>query len=266
MRNAALTILAVGLVLALAGAASAAVTTVALYHMGEDGDNPNVKLIAAVGTDAAMGSWNNTESIETGTTGALGSTKYLSNDRSAWTPGLTYLYNRANNWGMSAWLKLPDGPLAGQQYVSDSWWAMSNGNYNANSIGMSRPNGVTTWNIGHGDIVAVDPALYGTWAHVALVYNGNNNAQLYVNGELLGSRATNASFRGDAAGHFWIGTWNANSNVGRGAKGYDEVQVFSFDAGQFDISDVYKINIPEPATMSLLVIGGVAALIRRRRK
>jgi hypothetical protein len=37
--------------------------------------------------------------------------------------------------------------------------------------------------------------------------------------------------------------------------------------GQFRNSfDTYQITVPEPATMSVLAIGGLAALIRRRKK
>ncbi|MCE5325553.1 MAG: PEP-CTERM sorting domain-containing protein [Planctomycetaceae bacterium] len=262
MKHSALAILALASIVMFAATAQAAVTTVALYHCGEDGDNPAVSLIAAAGTDAALvHSSGGTRTIETGTTGAMGSTKYLKTYRSDWSPGIAYLSGQSTNWGMSAWVLMPSAPLDGSSRDGDSYWMMSNGGWSS-GVGLDCvvANVTTKWNIGGS---TVDPSLWGTWAHVASVYQSGQR-QLYVNGELIGTTAGNAGWTTGIYNNFWVGTYNANDYISRGAEGFDEIQVFSFNAGEFDISDVYQ-TIPEPATMSLLVIGGVAALIRRRR-
>ncbi|MCE5326666.1 MAG: LamG-like jellyroll fold domain-containing protein [Planctomycetaceae bacterium] len=257
MRNKLMMCAVAGLILVLAGVAQATVTTVALYHMGEDGDDLNVGLIAATGTDAAMVS-RGTSSIETGSSGAAGSTKYLQTQQGRWSAP-TYLTGTSTNWGMSAWLLLPPDPAPARP----NYMAVSNGNYyQMLSIWDTNPNG---W-IHTGNYAPVTE--WGTWVHAAIVYNGSNNREFYLNGVQVGTgQNANSTNPVQAAGGyqaFWIGTGNANTG-GEWLGGIDEVHVFSFEAGAFNISDVYQTTIPEPATMSLLAIGGIAALIRRKR-
>lgn len=257
-------------ILALAGAASAAVSTVAQFHMGEDGDTPLTALKDAMGGPNAVREIGTTFSIVEGDTGAMGSTKYLDTEKSLWyvNPGIGTGVLGTTNWGMDVWLKMPT--LAAANAKADAGRPtsniMSNGSLN-NSMGMQR---VSTdnfmWSMaGVGaQTVSVDNSLFDTWVHAAFVYNGNNNMQLYINGQPLATLSRNANYVTGRQSYLFIGTVSNNTAGNQWMGGMDELRVFTFDQGNFNISDIYS-PIPEPATMSLLVVGGVAALIRRRR-
>ncbi|KKL54637.1 hypothetical protein LCGC14_2263400, partial [marine sediment metagenome] len=74
------------------------------------------------------------------------------------------------------------------------------------------------------------------------------------NSSMLGSRA------------LYIG----GNSVSNGMKLMDEVAVFDTGLSTTDIDTLYGlrdsvVGVPEPATMSLLVLGAVGVLLRRRR-
>ncbi|MCE9557292.1 MAG: PEP-CTERM sorting domain-containing protein [Planctomycetes bacterium] len=73
----------------------------------------------------------------------------------------------------------------------------------------------------------------------------------------------------DQATQFSIGRWNWDSTY---IGGLDEVHVFSFAEGQFNINDVYQIaaaeTVPEPSTFVLGGIGlvGLGLVAWRKRR
>lgn len=243
--------LAAALASAATHPATAEITTVALYRCGEEGDVPAVALRATVGTNAAI-VYNNGSAVVTNGTAVYGSPKFLQTQRMAWSPGFAYLDGRPNNWGMAAWVRLPPGPLTGATYTRDAVYFLSNGGWNS-GLGLRYANATTTYWAFSENVAVVDPELWDTWVHVAVVYNGSNRKQLYVNGAQIGADlAANASWNTTGAyRQFSIGTWNWNNYSGRFVwPAIDEIRVFSFAEGAFRIEDL----LPPPGLTGPLLL------------
>jgi hypothetical protein len=245
MKHIRSTSLVVVTLLALGTLAEAKITTVALYHCGEDGDVPTNSLLAAVGADLTIGSgdfYKGLPVLVTNTTSVPGSTRYLRTSRTAWFAPYAYLDGQLYNWGMAAWVQLPATPLSGSTYNEDNLWFMSNGGWDS-GLGIRYGKPTCSWADGQGSVfAAVASNLWDTWVHVAVVYNGNNKKQVYVNGEQVGAdQASNASW--DTSGLmrvFQVGSWNANNYNGRYVRpAIDEIRVFSFLEGEFKIEDLF---------------------------
>lgn len=265
------------LIVVAADVVRGAVTLKAYYEMGEDGDVPATSLIASIGTNAArdFALNNSLLSIITGTTGAQGSTKYLSTQAAGWSPGTTGGATLAEygstNWGMSVWLKMPTLAAANAK-GSGTNYIMSSGSQTANLLSMNRAAADTYWwSLGatNAQTVRVDNGLFDTWVHAAFVYNGTgtNNMQLYVNGVLTGSKTQSASYTTGRGQQLWIGTASNNTTSNGGNQwvgGMDELKVFTFAAGEFAISDVYN-PVPEPGVMVAFAgLVGLVPLLRPR--
>jgi len=95
-------------------------------------------------------------------------------------------------------------------------------------------------------------ASVATWRHLRVSIQANQ-LKAYVDGELIYDQATDAGFTFSD----WVG--------------WDSMYLYNYENGEGDFQgayfdDVYAGDaIPEPATLALLGMGGVAMLIRRRR-
>ena len=100
------------------------------------------------------------------------------------------------------------------------------------------------------------PLASDTWVHLAVVRN-NGTLASYINGVDSGMNTTTAAIPFGVA-HLGIQPFSGNLYTGL----MDELRIFSFESGD---DYVAAFNIPEPATMSLLALGGLA-ILRRRKK
>ena len=104
------------------------------------------------------------------------------------------------------------------------------------------------------------------WHHLVVTRNGTNvltDVAVYVDGVAMSQTAlgTGSMSTADAIriGARADGTQRADG-------GMDEVALFNTELSASDVTDLYNAAIPEPATMTLLGVGGLLALVRRRRK
>ena len=133
---------------------------------------------------------------------------------------------------------------------------------------------LTTGTSSSDDGMTANTDLYdGDWHLIVAVRNGGGiaNCELYIDGVDY-DWGTNMVDTGDSHGdsdgsdqaqigarhnspHGW-GTFNGDM---------DEVAIFDYALSAANAAALYEAAIPEPATLSLLALGGVAALLRKRR-
>lgn len=123
--------------------------------------------------------------------------------------------------------------------------------------------GTTYWDTNAGRAQAGIPgdAMNGEWQHWAYTLNTNSGDQkIYYNGEVIGSsEGQTTPFAEDSWGSLPIGAHFEWGDTYIGA--LDDFRIYTNELSQAEIQGVM---VPEPATIALLGLGGMA-LIRKRR-
>ena len=104
------------------------------------------------------------------------------------------------------------------------------------------------------------------WHHLVVTRSGTDvltDVAVYVDGVAMSQTALGAGSM-STADAIRIGA--RADGTQRADGGMDEVALFNTELSASDVTDLYNAAIPEPATMTLLGVGGLLALVRRRRK
>lgn len=107
-----------------------------------------------------------------------------------------------------------------------------------------------------GDEVHVfsdDPISRDTWHTVTAVFRAGQSAELFLDGSPVGSETTTMTSSRTTSQPVWFG------NLNYWQSDWNDLQ------GDIDYIRIYRGEVPEPATLSLLALGGLAMLRRRRR-
>jgi hypothetical protein len=109
------------------------------------------------------------------------------------------------------------------------------------------------------------------WVHVAVTHHSYNAVTIYLNGSAAPLQyATRLNPAANAEDDFFIGVLGALLDEARPGvfyKGWiDEVAVFDGRLTPAEVLDHYHNGIPEPAALSLLALGGLGVMLRRKRR
>jgi hypothetical protein len=197
-----------------------------------------------------------TGSVSADAAACTGSTLAMTFDGSSYYRGTGVWTSAVDNVGMECWAKTnSSGGYHSLVYNGND--SGGYGIYQAGNTFKGLAQGVAFFGgSDQGNVVE------GEWVHLAMVIS-NGVGSIYVNGVLNGTPFSVAP----AAPQGYTSLASAIKPSG-GTDGdrfngdLDEVRIFTFEPGQFSVSDLL---IPEPATMSLLGVGMVGLLRRRSR-
>jgi hypothetical protein len=214
--------------------ASAAFNVLSYWHIGENDPGaaagaPCTNLIDSVGgrtlTNTPHGAaypmyTNNPDAAATSATGSRLAVQMDGGQSSAGNviSGLT------DNFGVELWVR----PLSSSGVQA----LVYNGNTSASGWGIYRNGNSCEALFGGVAIFAVTPLSTNIWTHLALVRAGGTTT-FYTNGVALGSTATAPAA---PAGSLLLGANNARIENFLGA--LDEVRIFSFGAGEFNVTNL----------------------------
>jgi len=250
-------ILALGASVALtAGSASAAITMVHTYELGEAGSITAGGVVvdgtgsSNFGSPIAGGPLAQTTGVE-----APGSTAYASfaGNRSNYGANLSSL--ATDNFAVELWVRTSNLAQANNTLFITSGGSrglkfhVNNGNWASSIDGFA-------WvgaNGGAGQGITAN-----TWTHLAVVRSAGTST-FYIDGAAQGGTTTENIIHG-TSGH--IGVTSGGGSYYDGD--IDSVRIYTFDPNTDDPVAAFNLT-PEPSSTALLGLGGLALILRRRK-
>jgi hypothetical protein len=188
-----------------------------------------------------------------------------------------------SNWNRNVWVKVNDSASlhigsADNKSFTIALWVYDIGSYYAYPLydgttgtrnwffqsGADTGNDAYFWSDTKTGFRTTFGAAYGLddWHHLAVTYDGTT-VRSYIDGVAKGTKSTTTSFTN------WYALYIGNKAESTGQWDpfggcIDDVVIFNSVENVTDIMNGTQAEMPEPATLSLLVLGGLAMLRRRR--
>jgi hypothetical protein len=102
----------------------------------------------------------------------------------------------------------------------------------------------------------------GAWRHI-VVTRTDTTGKLYVDGNFIETFDTVGGDLGTSSDPWFVGQSGAGEDFFTGY--IDEVRIYSRKLTDDDVAALYETTIPEPGTLAILSVGGLIALVRKRR-
>jgi hypothetical protein len=170
--------------------------------------------------------------------------------------GYDPLYDMTGDMTVAAWVQIREVTAAWMAAVAQGEYAWRLGNANVDT----RPHfGITFWSNPVASQDGTTEIPLNEWHHIAGVYEAGGNLTVYLDGEVDAQIAADSPI-GISYQNVLIG--NNPDSMERFWNGLiDDVQLYNEALSQAELQAI----IPEPATMALLGLGGLALLRIRKR-
>lgn len=229
--------------------ASASITDLAVYHMGEGATLPSGKPVDSIGGLNATNGGNVSQQTANPSPVSTDYAQFLGTSQFNGVYGINWSSMPADNFAIELWLNY-DGTAAKNMdiFATDS-----------NGFKLSLSPGGNLRSSFHG-VSWVDqtgvPLQSDTWVHLAMVRD-SGTLTTYIDGTDSGINTTTGAVTLNAV-HIGIQPGGGNNLVGL----VDELRIFSFGA---DDDYVAAFNtVPEPAILALLLSGLLFLAVRRK--
>jgi hypothetical protein len=248
--------------LLLADVASATVSTIAYYRLGENdpgavaGQNANAVTVDSGAAGVNLHQLGTPPTYSTNT-GVAGSTLCLAVNGGGYTNNAP-ITTPSTNWGIEAWVLAAgvNNTVASNTNAPDGYAQIAyNGNSGPGGMGLyAIPGG--QFAVLCGGIAVVGGYTYttNTWTHLAAVY-ADGQTTFYVNGAVSATGPAPAP----PANFFGIGINSSKPGGWEEFKGsIDEVRIFAFDEGAFTTNDLLLSDVPPPPQAPTILSGPTA--------
>ncbi|MDB0056282.1 LamG domain-containing protein [Akkermansiaceae bacterium] len=242
----------------LAGSASAAITSVHTYALGEAGSMSGGKPQDGTGSSHFGGGSIGTSTVTPSP--ALGSTAYATfngTTQGNWAADLSSF--ATDNFAVEMWVRTSNVGQGTQNFfqLGDSGarlkLGLQGGNWAVSIHGIAWVGAAN----GNGQI-----ASNNTWSHIAVIRD-NGTSTLYIDGAAQAGTTAGTPVH-SANAHLGV---EPNGGAGNWFDGdLDELNLFTFTSGVDDpVAALSYFAVPEPSSKALLGLGGLALMLRRRR-